>query len=669
MKSAVYMRLAKDSVIKNKQVYFPYILANICMAAMYYIITYLQHSTALENTGGYDTICVTLNFGSWVIAIFSCIFSFYTNAFIMRRRKKEFGLYNILGMDKHNISKILLIESISVALICILSGIISGILISKLDELILCRLMNGEITYSLNIAPAAVIYTAVVYIVIHTLLYFNSVRQIRFSTAVTLLKSENLGEKPPRANYFFGVAGILLLAAAYYFAATIKDPVAAISLFFAAVIAVIIATYMIMISGSVLLCKTLQRNQGYYYKSKHFISVSSMTYRMKRNGAGLASVCILATMVLVMISSTSCLFFGTEDAVNKHCPRQINISLQDDISFYENKTESIDEMRKLVNEESAKYGTALKDAVDFRSISLFAYFENGKCHFSSMAGSDALSHSLVAFSVIPLEDFNKATGGSYSLSNNEAYVIPSRTKYSDDKIVLTDDSVINVKSILDAGTLENLPQNSVYPIITVIVPDIANAEKTLYNNIGENKKSINSSWTYCFDTDLSEAEQVNLANSLKSGNNAGSAVISSKVAYRQDFKNSFCSFFFLGIMLSSVFICATVLIIYYKQITEGYEDRTRFSVMKKIGITDAEIKKSINSQLLTVFFAPLLLSGIHLCFAFPMIRKLLLLFGFSNTGLFITAAVISFVVFALLYTLIYRITTKTYYNIVNSNNI
>ena len=327
MKLGFYPKLAWSGMRKNSKLYVPYTLAGAGMAALFYIISYLSSSESLLMVGGGGNIAIILGMGKFVIAVFSLLFLFYTNSFLVRRRYKEFGLYNVLGMNKMNISRILLWETLINALISIGGGVLLGIVFSKLAELGLLNMIGSDVDFTLGVSAVAIIFTVGLFGAIYLLIYLNAVIRINLSSATELVKSETAGEKPPKANWLLGIAGVVILGAAYYIAVSIKSPLTAITLFFFAVIMVIIATYLVFIAGSVLMCRILQKNKGYYYKKNHFVSVSSMSYRMKRNGAGLASICILATMVLVMISSTTCLYFGTEDSLRARYPRNVNVSV------------------------------------------------------------------------------------------------------------------------------------------------------------------------------------------------------------------------------------------------------------------------------------------------------------------------------------------------------
>lgn len=548
----LYLHLAFDGIRRNRRLYIPYILTCIGMVMMHYILLFLYRDEGLNNLSGGATLRAIMQLGKGVIAVFAAVFLFYTHAFLMRRRKKEFGLYNILGMGKSNIGVILFWETLLVAAVSLAVGLLCGAAFSKLAELGLFRITNGAAGYTLSVSFAAIGECAATFGIIFLLLFLDSLRQVRFSSTAALLDSENVGEKPPRANWVLGLLGAVILAGAYATAVMIQDPVAAIFLFFVAVVLVIIGTYLVFVSGSVLLCRILQKNKRYYYKPAHFVSVSSMAFRMKRSGAGLASVCILATMVLVMISSTTCLYFGEEDAINARYPNDFRLEFVLPVLA----AEDTDALRSAVLAEADACGVRVENLTEAR---------------------DAASHD----------------------ASRESYTLSFDTSADEDR-----------------------------------------------------QAALRRAFRIRFQGDSVEDA------------NFDSCIIISKAVERDDFYGTFGGLFYLGILLSAVFICAAVLILYYKQITEASEDRARFAIMQKVGMTAREIRSSVNSQMLTVFYLPLLLAGVHLAFAFPMIRKLLSLFALNNVALFATTTLISFAVFALLYTLVYRITAGAYCDIV-----
>ena len=674
MKRGFYPRLAWSGMRKNSKLYLPYTLACIGMTAMFYILMHLADSPALKLIPSSTSVTATLSLGSFVMGVFSLLFLFYTNSFLVRRRFKEFGLYNVLGMNKGNISRVLAWEALINALISLAGGLFLGLALSKLAELGLVNIMGGDTDLDLRISVKALEFTVMFFCGIFLLIYLNSLIKIRRSSASELVKSENFGEKPPRANWLFGLAGIVILAAAYYIAVSIKTPLTALSLFFIAVIMVIVATYLIFIAGSVWICRLLQKNKRYYYKKNHFVSVSSMVYRMKRNGAGLASICILATMVLVMISSTTCLYFGAEDALRDRYPRDISIS-----ASYSGLDSMTDEnISALRGEISAAVGGAeTENILDYRCASLVGSLENGILDLSeaSIYSTAMTTYDYVAeVYIVPLADYNAIAGTNESLGSDEAMIYAYRMDYTDKTFAVDELVSFRVKKVLDSFPIaDGSAMASIAPTVFVIVPDFADTVAKLggaVSSSGDEPASL--SWNYAFDTPVSDEEETamceRIGERLSECSESGGYLYYSReslAANRADFYGMYGGLFFLGIMLSIAFICAAVLIIYYKQISEGYEDRRRFEIMQNVGMTKKEIRSSINSQLLTVFFLPLIFAGLHLGFAFPFIHKLLMLFNLSNLPLLIGTTAISFGVFALLYAVVFRVTSNAYYNIVS----
>ena len=674
MKHMFYPKIALSSIKKNGRLYIPYIITCIMMIMMFYIILFLESCDALSALRGADTIRLVLRLGSGVIAIFSMIFLFYTNSFLIRRRKKEFGLYNILGMNKNNLGKVLFCESVIVAFVSLSIALFLGIISSKFSELILVNMLHADIIYSFKVSLHGIVVTACVFLVIFFLLYLNTLFQLRKNSAISLLRSENAGEKAPKSNIVLGLLGVVILAAAYYIAVTIKDPLAAMMWFFGAVIMVIIASYLLYISGSVLLCKILQKKKNYYYNPKHFVSVSSMTYRMKRNGAGLASICILATMVLVMISSTASLYFGNESALRSRYPKDINITWYfEGREMYDDA--KIDRIREEINKIADKNSANINDVVEYRTASIAGAYQNGKIitHMSDV-GLTSYNNIYQLF-FVTLEDYNKMMNVNETLEENEVMIYLNRGNYKEDKLNINDDISYKIKKKLDS-----LPSNgdSAMSIASSIFIVVRGDDSSLLkmDSLADfnGNKALRYSWIYYFDTGLDEKAQIKFNDEINSkikeiskdkGENRWYARSESAEAEREGFYTLYGGLFFLGILLSVVFIIAAVLIIYYKQISEGYEDADRFEIMRKVGMTQKEIRKSINSQLLTVFFLPLIGAALHISFAFPIIRKLLLLFNLNNVLLFFIATVICFSAFALFYVFVYKMTSNAYFAIVN----
>ena len=674
MKIGFYPRLAATGIRKNKRMFTPFILTCTGMVMMFYIILYLADSNILDSLIGAATLREIFSLGSWVISIFAAIFLFYTNSFLIRRRKKEFGLYNILGMGKRNIARILFWETLIIAAVSIFLGLAAGIAFSKFAELGMVNVMHGEVSYTLSVSLLAVRRSLEVFGTIFLLLLLNAIRQVRFASAVSLLRSENTGEKPPRGNWLFGILGVALLAAAYYLAVTIDNPVAALLTFFVAVIMVIVGTYLVMIAGSVLFCRLLQKKKSYYYKPNHFVSVASMVYRMKRNGAGLASICVLATMVLVIMASTACLYFGEESAINLRYPRDINLEfhLADTSCFSDEHT---DTLKNGILEQLETRGVTPENGYFYRSANLYGAVRDYGVEVdgSKISEAEAVTSAYLFF-FVPLSDYNEVMGTNETLGDGEALLYSYRTDYDGDTVSFHNAESFQIKKRVDDFSGSGDTAMNMLSSIMLVVPDLENSIKGIEAVANTNGDVLARKWLFNFDTGTEPERQVALYHdlsaaltdpSLKEELGYTSVYTSSQEFEREDFYGLFGSLFYLGIVLSLVFILAAVLIIYYKQISEGYEDQARFEIMQKIGMTKREIRKSINSQLLTVFFLPLTLAAIHVVFAFPIVRQILLAFNLNNVPLFASTTAISVVVFAVFYTIVYRITSNAYYKIVS----
>ena len=675
----LYARLAWTGMRKNRRLYLPYLLSCAGMVLMFYILMGLSGSPVLEHMSGGGSSAIILRLGTVVIAVFALIFLFYTHSFLIRRREREFGLYNVLGMGKGNIARILLWETVITYGLTTGTGLLLGMVLYKLAELGMVRLLQVPVTYTLTVSVSSLLAAAALFAVIHTLILLNSLRQLHGVSAVALLRSESVGEKPPRAQWVLTAAGMVLLGAAYALSLSIKEPLAALLWFFAAVIMVILATYLLFISGSVTLCRGLQRNKKYYYRPQHFVSVSSMAYRMKRNGAGLASVCILATMVLVMISSTTCLYVGQEDAVNARYPRDM------DVAVYGRSDHPLDEaeaeqLRQGVESTVFNFGGQTSNVATYREISVSGLPDGGDLRLGNAGASAADSTHVIHIYFVPLEEYNAVTGQSLTLEDGQVYVAALRTEFHSDTLSIDGGMTRHVMK-REIPALVGAAVADITPSLTVVVPDfeqfVPELQSYLTNKYGWYPTAT---WHYAFDTDLPENQQGNIDGTtpnLKdalddylagvSGEWGVGVSVESKAGNRADFYGTYGGLFFLGIMLSIVFIFAAVAILYYKQLSEGYEDQSRFDIMQKVGMTKGDIRRSINSQLLTVFYLPLLMAGLHLCFAFPFIHKLLMLFNLDNRGLLVGTTAVSFAVFAALYALVYKLTGNAYYHIVADN--
>lgn len=668
MRADFYPRLAADSIRKNRQLYIPYIFIGSVMVMIFYIMSYLMTSPALKHMPHNDNIEYILALGTGVIGFFSLIFLFYTNSFLVRQRNREFGLYNILGMDKRNIRRIIIWESLGVGFVSIIAGLFFGIVLSKLAELGLLNLLHLDVSYELSIDANSLIKTLTVYGVIYLIMILNSLVRVCISKPLELLQSNRVGEKPPKNNMFFGVLGAVILITAYTVAVNIKNPLTALSIFFVAVILVIAATYLLFISGSVTLCRILQKNKKYYYKQNHFVSVSSMVYRMKRNGAGLASICILLTMVLVMISSSASLYFGMEDSIRGHYPHNINISVN------MNDIDGLDD-----NNISYLCDTVYKNGGDSGEMSDYRYASVSGMFTDTGIIIDADSlhefkidtyENVGTIYVISLSDYNRLMKAEETLEDNECMIYCRNTKYKSDTFAIADGEEYNVKKVLNKFFFKGIIG---VPTMCIVVKDIKGMIEP-FTNLKDysGKQMMQLIWDCGIDMDAKDEADASekISSALWDIENKGeisSYFLQSREDKRSDFFTTYGSVFFLGIVLSMVFLLAAVLIIYYKQISEGYEDRSRFEIMQKIGMTKKDIHKSINSQMLTVFFMPLVFAGMHLGFAFPLVWKILQLFALQNLLYVVIVTIICFVVFGLFYTFVYKITSNVYCSIVSGS--
>lgn len=673
MKTGFYPKLAWEGIRKNRRLYVPYLLACTGMVMMNYIVRFLSETPALAALPGAAVIATMLDFGGNILVLFSALFLFYTNSFLFRRRKKEFGLYNILGMDKRGIGRILFWETVIAATGSLVCGIALGIALSKLFELGLVDLVAGEVDYTFTVSAAGIGKTALTFAVIFLLLFFKGLRQVSVSDPVALLRSESTGEKPPRANWLLGAAGLALLAAAYYLAVNVADPISALAWFFAAVGMVIVATYLLFGAASVALCRLLQRNKGYYYRADHFVSVSSMAYRMKRNGAGLASICILLTMVLVMLSATAALYFGVEDSLRSRYPRDITVDMTvpqaEDI-----RQDRVEKLRGAVETVLQEYGAVPKNGYDYRVAGMVGQLSDGRFRLGSDAadgGIEALTQAVQLY-IVPLDDYNRFAAQPQTLEPDEVLIPSNQTGGIPPILQLEDEEPRRVRT----GEVDfpfHGDADLLLPALFVFVPDFDEAVLPLQSRVGDGT-IYTVGWHLGIDLDLDPQEQIALFTRIRgidwhqavgdedwrfSGN------IECREVNRRDFYTINGGLFFLGVVLGMVFLAAAVLIIYYKQISEGYEDQARFEIMQKVGMTRRDIRRSINSQMRTVFFLPLLTAGVHMCFAFPMVRKMLRLFHLCNTALFVTTTVMCFLVFGAFYTLVYRLTSNAYFSIVS----
>ncbi len=660
MKMSFYPKLAAGNMKKNARTYVPYMLTCIITVAMYYIVKSLSQNPGVKEMIGGGYLSELMFIGSHVVALFAVIFLFYTNSFLVKRRKKEFGVFNILGMEKRHLAWVLGWETAYLALGSLVLGLLLGIIMDKAMYLLVGKIIGGGVPLGFFVSARVIGQTVQIFAVIFLLICINAIRQVHVADPIALLQAGNAGEKEPSTRWLLALAGLVSVGGGYYIAVTVSDPLASLLLFFVAVVLVIIGTYLLFTAGSIALLKILRKNRKYYYRTRHFVSVSGMIYRMKQNAVGLANICVLSTMVLVMVSTTTSLMIGMEDVVRERYPADIMVYFKEDAP--QGNQAYIEAIRALQRERSL----AVKNEMAYLYLGLSASHEY-KYEESHEIGVTSALDSMDELFLITLDDYNAVMKERKTLEEGEVMVYSNRTSY-DLPVFKLLGREYRVAEKLDSFVGNGQYSANISNTIYIVVPDrealleIYDAQRELP---GENARGIRQ--VYGFDMDADEEEQNAFYNALLDcmAQNGISAVTEARAEAKSSFISLYGGLFFIGVFLGVLFVMATVLIIYYKQISEGYDDRERFSIMQKVGMSRDEVKSAIHSQVVTVFFLPLIVAGIHVTAAFPLISKLLVLMQLTNTKLFIACTGACFLVFAVMYVFVYNLTARTYYRIVS----
>jgi len=656
-----YTRLAVTNIRKNSKTYFPYILASSATVMMFYNLLYLLLSKDVNSMHDSSTLSAVLGLGSIVTGIFAFILLLYINSFLIKRRKKEFGLFNILGMEKKHIARIMLLETVMIGLLCIGLGLIAGMLFSKLALLLLLKILAMNASFGFEVPLRAVSITVILFGAIFLINLVYNVFQVHVSKPIELLKGGNVGEKEPQTKWLIALTGAAALGGGYFIALTVKSPLAALNLFFVAVILVIIGTYCLFTAGSIAVLKALRRNKRFYYRTYPFIAVSGMIYRMKQNAAGLASICILATMVIVMVSSTVSLYIGLEDALRTNYIREISVSASD------TTPDDIKQVDDAIAETVKIRGLSIHNPIRLRYASEAAIQDRNAFTGIRSAGFSSSGLSMLMF--ITAEEYHRIEGVSVELSEGEALVYIVKGKLPGETLDFGGYS-LNIRGRLDKmetieefSPLKNSMLAQSYVIVTADEQDLNRARQAL--NEGE-EWLPGFQYNYLFDTKADRKAQADLVSSLQyvMRDLSVHVFVEGREASKNEFISLYGVLFFLGLFLGALFILGTVLIIYYKQISEGYDDKERFAIMSKVGLSRGEIKKTIHFQVLSVFFLPLIMAVIHIAAAFPVICKLLTIFNMTNVPLYAICTALTILVFAVCYAMIYSLTARTYYRIV-----
>ena len=660
MKS-LYCRLAVTNLKNNKQFYIPYLLMGILSVMMFYCMRAMQGSQALGEMRGGAEVALILLLGLVVVGICACIFLFYTNSFVMKRRKKELGIYNILGMEKKHIAKVMVWESRLLYVISVGGGLLFGILFNKLLTMFLYKLVGFSESIPFYISWSGCLQTLVFFAVMYLLILVYNCLQVKLANPIALLHSANAGEKEPKSKWLLGILGAACMVGGYWLALTIQSAVEAITFFFVAVVLVIIGTYALFSVISILVLKALKKNKKYYYQTRHFTSVSGMIYRMKQNATGLANICILSTMVLVMVSTTVCLYAGVDDAVNARQETELDVQFnREGILEDAQRKELSDKMTKLITDENREISMQ-KDYMECywfthtKGESVEAIDDENRGSFKDVS----------MLQVMTEEDYETYSGQQIESVEPGKVIVAALPAWKSDNIKIfgKEYEVQSKPQYPDRGESGMLYGDGGYMFVIVSDKEAIGEIRKLGQ---EEVKNVSERFQYhvLADIDGDSEQKKACANAVSKGFDGEDMICFSKTSYRESQMEMSGGFLFLGLFFGTLFLMITVLIIYYKQISEGYEDRERFHIMTKVGMSRKEVKASINSQVCTVFFLPIVVAVIHLFGAFPMLELMLSAFNLYNEKLFLICLFGTVAVFATIYFVVYKLTSKSYYKIV-----
>lgn len=642
MNNFIYEKLAVTNLKNNRKTYVPYIFTGVLTVMMFYIIDALSRGKGITQ----DTLKICLQYATGVIVVFAVIFLFYTNSFLIKRRKKEIGVYNILGMGKRHIARMMAVETILTAGISILGGLVFGIIFGKLMYLLLLKILHNSVDMQFSVNGTAIVQTVILFAGIFLLTYLYNILQIQLVNPVELLHGGNQGEKEPKSRWLLVIIGVAALGNGYWIALTTEAPLEALLKFFVAVVCVIIGTYALFIAGSIVVLKILRKNKAYYYNPKHFTSVSGMIYRMKQNGAGLANICVLSTMVLVMVSTTVSLYAGMEDILDSRFPRDVSIVCN------EADTNNEETLQRLIKEQCEKTGVKITDRVRYRYGSMNAVLKGNNLEKVEQYYPD---NHFYYVEMITQEEYNRIEKQNVSLKEQEILTYTTNGKCGKKQINIAGQNY-QVKKELSEMTSQPKSTAEMYKTLYIV---FANAEQI--------ERIESFSYADKFNLKGDDGKQKEALEQIQNEfyEKFPDGTMESRMLSRSSFYELYGGLFFIGIYLGSMFIMATVLIIYYKQISEGYDDRERYQIMQKVGMSKKEVKRSIRSQVLSVFFLPLVVAVIHVAVAFKVMTKILGVLNLTNVSLFAVCTIITIAVFAVFYIIVYSITAKEYYQIVN----
>lgn len=610
-----------------------------------------------------------MGMGVYIIAFFSLIFLFYTNSFIIKRRKREIGVYNILGMEKRHIARVLFIETVYVAVLAIAGGLLVGIGSSKLILMMLYRLLDVEENVIFVVTKAGITYAIPYFCILYLLIFGYNLLQIRLSNPVALLHGSNVGEKEPKTKIVMTVLGLVCIGIAYYISFTTENPLKVLTLFFVAVILVIVGTYFLFTAGSIALLKLLRKDKLFYYNKKHFSAVSGLLYRMKQNAAGLASICVLATMVLVMVSITVSLYAGVDDELYTRYPQELCVYLN-----YGTPGMSKGGIAQEIRQEVEKQGRTITKSCVYEKIPAFT--TNDGTEFSAVTQKEYNGNQTVLY-LVTREDLLQMDNSLQAeavqpVKSGSVRIYGGPTAYTADTVSLWG----NAFSVESSELYQNDDDRHKISMLKgcyYVMFDSEETIKSVYSTYGDGPIDVNG--VIGFDYDGSKGEKIACYQTVDSQlerikasageENRIDLYVESRARNETEVYALYGGLFFLGAFLGIMFLIVTVMLIFYKQISEGYEDKERYVIMEKVGMSSEEVKESITSQIRIVFFLPLVVAAIHELAAFPIVRRLLALLNLTNVRLYVICMGITFLLFSAIYYIVFRVTSQAYYRIVD----
>ena len=656
-KSGFFPRLALVNLMRNGRFYGPYLLSCGMTAAMYYILSYLTFSDIVASVRGAGYLQSLMYLGRLVVTLFSAVLLLYANSFVMKRRRRELGLYNILGLEKRHIAHLMVWETVYCAAAAILGGLAAGVLLSKLVLLLLLQVSRLPVQYGFEISLPGMANTAALFGILFLLTLVWNLAGLLRSRPVELLHSASAGEREPRTKRLLVVLGAVTLGAGYATALTVADPFTALAYFFLAVVLVMIGTYCLFTAGSIALLKHLRNSPRYYYQPKHFTAVAGLLYRMKQNAVGLANICILSTMVLVTVSTTVSLYVGLEGSLDRMYPHDIDVVQQLEGVSPEQEAALNEDTLERVQTAAAEAGRKVELLQWSTLLDTVGWYTGNTFTLTAQEGVSTEIQILTA------DDYGRLTGRTVALG-------PGQVLVQAENIDLPATFYIEDLPFHVAGTITDFPRynNSILISGQAAQLSLVVADETVVSAINVRDTSDHREFHVQMDLDGTEAEKQAFVDPLLAADVNGVYSVISRQDNAMDLYTMYGGFLFLGVFLGLLFLLSTVLIIYYKQISEGYEDQRRYQIMQQVGMSPREVRSSIRSQVLLVFFLPLVTAGIHVAAAFPMLCKLLELFNLFDVRLFALCTAGTLLVFCAIYALVYGLTTRTYSRIVGIRN-